>query len=594
MISKIIEHTSPGNEPIAIIQLYAASVLLLTAVASFLAVNTIDFIVVAKILATCFTLVGLYSVLFRISGQQGVSALVLIGILTALPLMPYLRYAVYVFGVLGLFTLFRPGLKIGFNDLISLPILFVAIFGAHIYSYFVYQDYLLGNSIHIDTLFHAAIAAMYSNYGIASVGLDGLVPITYHTLSHKIISGSAKIGGFEALAGYSYLYFALAPLLLAFSLAGFACQLNSKLKFTQALLGISLLILAIISIPVFARAALWDSFFVSESYLIALVILIASLSTFIRWIENGAVGLPQLATSLALLILSGLTKGSVGVVGIFVFGLLGITKFRFFRYWFLLAISSALMYFSAIDVATNAKQVSSINLFHFVNTYTKAPFYVTATWSKVIFFLGVHFLPVWACFVIGLRKSGFGYFKTIEFQILFALLVSALFFSLTFELAGGAAYYFSSIPVILSLSFLLSSLFHLLNAINFKHIIVLAIFSSLIMDDAISDKSSMKKLRGNVANIDGLQAIVKQLHAIRDNSPINILVKIENPEELVGKIGCNAYWFLPAVMERPMIDGLPKNDLCYSGFYGLSNYKANENKMIPKDFKVVRVRLGPQ
>lgn len=636
------------------IQFYAISVFSLVSVASLMAINAMDLSDFIRIIATCAALIGMYSFFFRILQRHDVSVLAFIGSLIVLPSLPYISYIAYLVGALGWVVLIRHEWKFNNNQLLCLPVLFVAIFGSHIISDFQYHNSLTMGTIYIDTLFHAAIAAMYSHYGVASVGLDGLVPIPYHILSHKIMAGVATLSGFETLAVYSYLYFAMGPLLLAFALAGFACQLNSKLKFNQALLGIALMMLAIVSVPVFKWVVLWDVYFESESYLIALVIFTVSLATFKRWVEDGAVGLFQLATSLSLLILAGLTKGSVGLLGVCVFGLLGITKFRIFKYWLLLAIASVFLYFGVIDSATNAQQMSYINSFHFITTYVRVPLLNPPTLVKVILFLGGHFLTVWVCFVIGIRKLGSEYYKTIEFQVLFALLFPALFFSLTFDMWLNTVF-FSTIPVVVSLSFLLPSLSGWLNTIKVKHVIVMTVLAFLLMLPVIGKRSFVVQYLSKGANIDRLQDIVKQLHDIhdksptnflvkivnpellvskvvkvvskstkvgamqdivkqlhdiRDKSPKNVLVKIENPELLVSKIGCDAYWFLPAVMERPLIDGLPDNDLCprfeglhkedsgtsvhksvHRTFYGLIDYDVNHKKLISEDFKVVRVKL---
>lgn len=598
MISKLFLPVDRNDNSMSSIQLYAASVFLLILVASLMAFNAMGLSDFARIMFTSATLIGMFSFFLKISKYYYISVLAVIGCLVGLPFLPYLSYAIYLVGALGWAVLIRHEWKFDKSKLLFLPLLFVAIFGSGMYGNFQYQNSLAitkGGAINFDTLFHAAIAAMYGHYGVASVGLDGLVPITYHTLSHKIFAGVATLSGFEALAVYSYVFFAMGPLLLTFSLAGLACQLNSKLNFHQALLGMALLLLAIVSVPVFSFAALWDSYFISESYLLALVLLLVSLSTFIRWVEGGGVGLFQLAASMSLLILAGLAKNSVGLVGICVFGLLGVTKFRNFRYWLLMSIASALLYLGIIDSATNAKQLIPINPFHFVYTYVGLPFHPPKL-VKLFCFFGLHFITVWACFVIGLRKFGAKYFNSIEFQVLFALLVPALFFSITFEIAGGAAYYFSSIPVIVSLSFLLPSFSSRLNTVRFMHVIGLSLLATLMLYTAIAHKTFLVKFVGYKPDIEVLQ-IIKQLHEIRDKSPTNVIVKIENPEFLVSKIGCNAYWFFPAVMERPLIDGLPIKAPCsgyQKGLYGLSDYNGKEMKLISDGFTVVHVKLGPQ
>ena len=43
-----------------------------------------------------------------------------------------------------------------------------------------------------DTLFHTAVSAMLSRHGVASTGLDGLVPLRYHVLSHLWIGRVAE------------------------------------------------------------------------------------------------------------------------------------------------------------------------------------------------------------------------------------------------------------------------------------------------------------------------------------------------------------------------------------------------------------------
>lgn len=580
-----------------ITQLYVFSALLLIAVASALALNAIDLLIVSKIIVGCFSIIGFYSAVWRVSGRREIAALVMVGALMMLPLIPQLRYAVYFIGLLGIITLFLNDFKICLKNFIFLPVAFASIFGAGLHSNFLYKNSLLEGAKNIDAFFHAAIAAMYKNYGISSIGLDGLIPIKYHTLSHKIISGAATLGGFESLAGYAYLYFALGPLLLIFCLAALARQLNSKLQLTYALLGSSLLILAIVALPIFARVALWDSFFVSESYLLGLVCFLVSLSILLRWIEDGASDLTLLVTSLIFIVLAGLAKGSIGIVGICVFYIFGITRFRYIKYWMLVTIASAALYFALMDAATAAKQLNPISPFNFIKTFINFPFSLSATsWGKGNFFIFFHFLPIWLCFETGIRKAGYLYFKTNEFQVLVSLVIPALFFSLAFDLAGGAAYYFSSIPVLVSLPFLLSKFPHFVEAIKFRYVILLVLLSTVIMEDSIRRKMFVGSINSRIVPVEGLSPIVRQLQNIRENTTINTLIKIENPEILVEKIGCNAYWFLPALMERPLIDGLPSKKLCpdiSDSFYGLSDYKINDKKpLISKNFKIVPVRLG--
>jgi hypothetical protein len=589
MMSNVRENQT--YESIAVSQLYFVSVLLLVATASLFAFNALDLIDVGKVLVTCSALIGLYSlVLTLLSGQQSLSVLVAAGLLIALPFAPYLHYLVLLFGILGLIVLIRSGLKFGLRDLLPLPILFIAIFGSGIYADFQYQNALVGDLIHIDTYFHAAITAMYSNYGVASLGFDGLVPITYHTLSHKILSAISILSGLDALATYSYLYFSMGPLLLAFSIAGFSCQLDNRLKFNQALLGTALLLLAIVAVFVFRRVAVWDTHFTSESQLIALVFLLASLSSLIKWMEEDASSLWQLSAALLLLIAAALCKGSMAVIGLCVFGLFGITRYRSLKYWMLLTATTGFIYLGVIDSASASKAHISIAIFNFPLTWVKVP-YATPV-IKVIIFICIHFLSVWACFFMGLKKLGSAYFNTIEFQMLFALFIPALFFTLTLQMGAGNVYYFSNIPIIVSFAILLPNLSSGLNRIKFKHVILIAMLATLILRVPLEKRILMHKSQLNEVNIDNMKDIVKQLQDVRRNSKKDTFVKIKNPEFLVNMIGCKSYWFLPAVMERPVVEGIPSQGVCkgYDGTYGLSDYKNLKEKS--GNFEVIEITLG--
>lgn len=582
------------------IQFYAVSVLLLVGIASVLAFRALDAWTLARIVLVCATLIGVSSLTFRISKDAGITALITIGLLIAAPLLPGFRYLLYVMGILGWLVLIQPGLKIDRADLLPLPIMFVSIFGANIHLSFSYQHAISAGLINVDTFFHAAIAAMYGNYGVPSLGLDGLVPVSYHTLSHKIFAGVANIGGFETLAAYAYIYFAMGPLLLLFSIAGFAHQVNKNLKFGHALLGASIAVLAVIVIPSFARAALWDSFFVSESYLISLVLLIASLSTLIRWMQNEPNGVYQLGVSLALLVLAGLSKGSVGLLGLCVFGAFGITRFRSPKYWTLLAIASLSLYLGMFDAANTVKQSDLINPFDFIRTYSEPPFKITAGLGRLLFFLGMHFLPVWICFVSGLRRCGREYFETIEFQIVFALLAPAIAFSGLIGIAGGTAYYFSSIPTVVALCFLAPIIADRVGAIKLGEIVLIATFSCFAMDAKVFEKTALKKLPEPVPEYITLPSMIAQLQKVRDTTPKDTVIKVENIDVLVSVVGCGAHWLLPAVMERPIIHGLPadpqrcKQDGIPAGYYGLADYEGKAGAATSSNFPVVDVTLSPE
>lgn len=582
-----------NNVEFSAIRIYALSVSALLLIASFLAINSINISCFIRVIFSCALLIGVYASILRVCKHHCVGLMVSIGVLLLLPFLPYVQYLCYLLGLLGWAGLLGCTWKFSKHELLFLPVLIVIVLGSGIYIDFQYQRALLAGTVHIDTLFHAAIAAMYSHYGVASIGLNGLVPIAYHTLSHKIMAGISILTGFETLAVYAYLFFAMGPILLVFILASFACQLNSMLSFDRALLGISLCMLVIISVPVFRQVAMWDSYFVSESYLVGLLIFSVSLSTFLKYMESSGANYLLLVTALTLLVISGSAKASVGLLGICVFGLFGITTFRSYKYWLFLIIATIIFYLTISAAASSAKELMPVLPLHFVYTYVAVSF----KWPiliKLFLFISLHFLPVWICLINGVRRFGVNYLKTIEFQVLFALLIPAIFFALTFEIAGGSAYYFSSIPVIISLPFLVSNMINLLSEIKFKHIICASVFATLLVFPAILHRSFLKQHDQRQVDNIALQQIVKRLQYVRDNSTTNTIIKIDDPAYLVKIIGCNAYWFLPAVLERPIENGLPDSELCPdlgSTFYGLSDYNLSDKKLTSDSFKVLIFNL---
>lgn len=61
---------------------------------------------------------------------------------------------------------------------------------------------LHADALHRDTPFHVSIAAMIKNYGVASTGLHGLVPVPYHVFSHELMAAVSVLSGAPVLVVY--------------------------------------------------------------------------------------------------------------------------------------------------------------------------------------------------------------------------------------------------------------------------------------------------------------------------------------------------------------------------------------------------------
>ena len=501
--------------------------------------------------------------------------------------MPYLKYIFWVVGFLGFFQLIRVNSKLSARDFYALPLLLLVILGSGIYADFKYSSRLISGNMNLDTLFHADISAMYLHYGVTSVGLDGLVPILYHTLSHKMMAGISLIGGFEALASYSYIYFSMAPLLLVFSLAKLSCKINEKIQFSNALLGAALIFLAIIYFKIFARVALWDSWFVSESFLFGLVFLSFSISSIMDWEKNKKY--PDLMLTLALVILAALSKGSIGLLALSMVWFLGVTRYRTISYWAAIFFTTIVVYLVMHSVAENAQQYIPITLFSFINSYVGGP---NIFFLKLIVFSLFHYLFLWFCFFIGYHNAGRSYIKTLEFQILMSLFLPSVVIALTFDIKGGSAYYFSSVPVFVAFAFLSPHVKSLIQKIKIWHLLLITLFALQPLGKVIETRSFLTKVDKNIE----LEYMVAQLQSIRNSAPINSIVRVENSVTLQRIVGCKAYWMIPAVMERPLQSGLPDLELCpefdseLKGTYGLSAYYTDKKNT--SNLKIVPLKLG--
>lgn len=611
---------------LGVVQLYLAYVLVLALLAFALTSGDNGPKVMVTVLGSCMLLAGVYAIARVVLGHHALAGLIVALLLAGLPMAQFLRYPVALVGCVGLVLLVSEWRRFDLRGLLALPLLLVVVFGSTIYADFAYEKYLSGGRLNIDSLFHAAIAAMYKNYGVPSIGLDGLVPIGYHTLSHKIMAGLSVLSGLDVLSTYGHLFFVLAPMVLAFSLAGLALRINREMQFRSALLNVALLLLVVIIMPVFRQVGFGDSYFTSESYLMGLVLLMASLSALFAYRDEPEKPI-LLVAALALIVLAGMAKGSVGLLGFCVLGLFGLVALRSLRYWLALLLAAAVFYILVIDAVQGADSFVQLKPFDFVERYVQA-FDMKGLPRKLSLFIVFHYLPVWICLAAGFTREGRRYALSNEFLTLFALLPPALLLSLMIEIPGGAVYYFSNVPVLVSFAFLaarsdrlgegnwlrlvgivvaclivylvgrklklfgadvsylfLVSLLLLIVVTNYGlvskrwfFVLSMAGAAYMVAAPAIVARTIFTKVAPSPVDA---SYQVAQLRAARERLPVSTQVRLENTELLAEKIGCGVYWALPALLERPMVGGLPRPPWCdyLNGTYGLAEYLRGKPKV---------------
>jgi hypothetical protein len=123
-----------------------------------------------------------------------------------------------------------------------------------------------------DTRFHTAIAYMIQNFGIASLGVDGVLPLNYHMGTHFWFAAMGLLCGSQPPWTYGAVVAIAAPLLLIISLILSAISIDGGRKPGNNYLLVGLL-------AIFVSDCLTDgrSYYISESYTFGLIGLLLSL-----------------------------------------------------------------------------------------------------------------------------------------------------------------------------------------------------------------------------------------------------------------------------------------------------------------------------
>lgn len=168
---------------------------------------------------------------------------------------------------------------------------------------------------HKDTVFHAAIAALFNQSGTVSIGLDGPVPVGYHALSHMFIGGLGSALGLASPEAYALVVpVFLGPLMMAALLAAVkevAPETSRSIPATIVLAcGLWVMIVG---------NYFFKSYWVSESYLFSLSLMLALIAYAAGLARGGAPvgvrGVLVIAGFVAAVSLAKISTGAVSACG---------------------------------------------------------------------------------------------------------------------------------------------------------------------------------------------------------------------------------------------------------------------------------------
>lgn len=447
-------------------------------------------------------------------------------------------------------------------------------------------------SVTQDTLFHASIAAMIKNYGVVSTGLHGLIETPYHAFSHSLMASISFLSDISVIETYGIASWVLfAPLLIFCVVACCAMIDHSQNLATPLVWGFATLLLCVL--PYFLiKWAVWDSFFVSESYLVSLGLFLVSFAMLFKfrlsWLE------------LFFIFVSGIliteSKGSVGLI----YCGLWLTRFLCIKESSKLLDGSAFV-LSAITVgwalsrsAVGVSDIFSLNQMHFVADFSLWGSNLRGAYKVLLdgalpsgslillavvaltTFIVFHFLLSWLVVLQGIRHRGVWQILRLPIGAYsLAAIFAGMFICLTTAIPGGAAYYFSNVALFVSLPAVSAMLAFWCGSRAVDQRLILAfILIAVILVGMPRYDNFINRYSKHSTKVDNL--FITKLQDLRDNAQLNTIFQAGpeliamNPVE-----SCTAQPFVfPAVSERAWTDVItPKKGKCSYQNYGYHLYK---------------------
>ena len=447
-------------------------------------------------------------------------------------------------------------------------------------------------SVTQDTLFHASIAAMIKNYGVVSTGLHGLVETPYHAFSHFLMASISFLSGISVIETYGIASWVLFAPLLIFCVVACCVMIDRSQNLAIPLVwGFAALLLTILPY-IFNKWAVWDSFYVSESYLVSLGIFLLSFAILFK--------VRLSLFDLIFIFVSGIliteSKGSVGLIycGLWFTRLLFVKGSSKLSDFIAFVLSAMTVGWALSRSAVGVSDIFSFNLMQFIADFSlwgsslrgvhevllggALPPGGLVLWSVAALatFTIFHFLLSWLVVLQGIHHNGV--WQVIRIPIVAyssAAIFAGMFICFSTTIPGGAAYYFSNVALFVSLPAVsvMLALWCERIAID-QRLIFAAILITVILIGMPRYNNFINRYSQHSTQLDSL--LIKKLKDLRSNAQLNSILQASpelitmNPVE-----SCTAQPFVfPAVSERAWTDVIiPKQGKCSYQNYGYHLYQ---------------------
>jgi hypothetical protein len=562
--------------------------------------------------------------------SAGVASIIIFGI------MPHPTQFIYWVFVVALVLVDMRSL---YKDLLRRRLLVIAtsalVLGVVLLPYFRFpysepfnESVLLNSGLHIDTLWHVAIASMLKIHHVVSHGLHGLGQLDYHFGSHLLMASASKLSGLTVFESYSYFFVFFCVPLLGVMVLSVGEELLPSIKdsdFWGKLLAYGFFMLGtgvLASGSLLVRFALWPSFFGSESFAVSLIFLLslvsilhAKISSFSSWFR-----VLVICSVFALMTLAKISTAfcALGVLGSWALlsGELWWSK-KWIERWVIFFLC-LMLFWILLQFINPGMSDAKINPFQFINTYVVFP---GPFWLKLILFIFFHFIfPILALVLyaakLTLREP------QLSFPGWWALgtgvsLVIGMAVVLSMEISGGAGFYFSNVSMFMALPMLVcipqvcrTLLRNPTPSLRFpRGVLVVACRTAVFLGvlgvciyaprPIIAGSNIFLSQMNQHPPVTVLAAYVEKLRTVRDDpTSLNAVVYIPRTE--------TAYWtsmfcrstgyFIPAISERPALYAWPTmkcyDFLCGPRFYSNGLCEKSQESFTDKQLISEARRLG--
>ena len=421
--------------------------------------------------------------------------------------------------------------------------------------------------LHQDTLFHTAIANMILHEGIQSVGMDGLLPLGYHTLSHRVVGYISYCAGIPVILGYTLIL----PLILL-PLLNFAFMRCLVLMRPEGYGGLGDIpaILGGLAL-VYLLSAFAGSHFLSESHAMAMTFALLALPFILHLpVSTGPIvwNLARVAWVPIAVLLTSQAKISVGAVLACGFAwALFIVPGNLLRRAAVGFVLSIVPFFLVFFLNRQASEIdgTNISIFHFLIHF---PMFTLIHW--LVFFIAFVFL------FFNFSKIALPWVQALIVMILVSLVSSQIF------VMGSAAYYFLN-PGLWFACIVIAISAKPVDISNWTRarqtIVVMTILVVCIVADS-NRQRAVKLYSADVAatadrNATSIALVVSWLNTqdLPKGTAVVIPPQVDGFWNSQVRFPCWAPSFLiPALAGVPMLNGLAPEPCEIIKFYGFSAY----------------------